>query len=82
MLRIAARTIGSPTYTEMIEEMDRELTKVVEDFDRAVGAEALRLANESSRHSFLNLSLVEPHSLVQSEQSESESNESEWSKSE
>ena len=62
--------------------MDRELTKVVEDFDRAVGVEALRLANESSRHSFLNLSLVEPHSLVQSEQSESESNESWWSKSE
>ena len=62
--------------------MDRELTKVVEDFDRAVGVEALRLANESSKHSFLNLSIVDPHGLVQSEQSESESNESEWSKSE
>ena len=76
MLRIIARTIGGPTYTEMIEEMDRELTKVVEDFDRAVGVEALRLANESSRHSFLNLSIVDPHGLVQSEQSESESSES------
>ncbi len=52
MLRIAARTIDGPAYREMIEEMDRELTKVVEDFDRAVGVEALRLANEISTHSF------------------------------
>ncbi len=52
MLRVAARTIGSPAYPEMIEEMDRELTKVVEDFDRAVGVEALRLANETSKPSF------------------------------
>ena len=29
----------------MIEEMDSELTKVIEDFDRAVNVEALRLAN-------------------------------------
>ena len=36
----------------MIEEMDRELTEVVEDFDRAVGVEALRLANEISKHPF------------------------------
>ena len=36
----------------MIEEMDRELAKVVEDFDRAVGVEALRLANEISKYSF------------------------------
>ena len=35
---------------EMIEEVDRELTKVVEDFDRAVGVEALRLANEISKY--------------------------------
>ena len=36
----------------MIEEIDRKLTEVVEDFDRAVGVEALRLANEISKHSF------------------------------
>ena len=36
----------------MIEEVDRELTRVIEDFDRAVNVEALRLANESSKLSF------------------------------
>ena len=49
---IAARTIGGPSYPEMIEEMDRELSKVIEDFDRAVTIEALRLANEASKLSF------------------------------
>ena len=49
---ITARKIGGPAYPEMIEEMDRELTKVIEDFDRAMNFEALRLANESSKFSF------------------------------
>ncbi len=52
MLMIAARTSGGPPYPEMIEEMDRELNNVIEDFDRAVYVEALRLANESSKLSF------------------------------
>ena len=30
--------------------MDRELTKVIEDFDRAVNVEALRLAKETGMH--------------------------------
>ena len=47
-----ARTIGGPAYPEMIEEMDRELTKVIEDFDRAMNFEALRLANETRKFSF------------------------------
>ena len=47
---IAARTIGGPAYPEMIEEVDRELTKVIEDFDRAMNFEAL--ANETSKLSF------------------------------
>ena len=42
MLIIAARTVGEPAYQEMIKEMDRELTKVVADFDRAVNVETLR----------------------------------------
>ena len=46
---IAARTSGGPAYAEMIEEMDRELNSVIEDFDRAVYVEALRLANETSK---------------------------------
>jgi len=52
MLTIAARTTGSPAYLEMIEAMERELTKVIEDFDRAVNVEALRLASETSKLSF------------------------------
>ena len=46
---IAARTSGGPAYPQMIEEMDKELSNVIEDFDRAVYVEALRLANESSK---------------------------------
>ena len=53
-LMIAARTIGGPAYPEMIEEMDKELTKVIEDFDCAVGVEALRLANETSKPSLFH----------------------------
>ena len=45
---IVARTIGSPAYLEMIEEIERELADVVDDFDRAMNFEALRLANETS----------------------------------
>ena len=30
--------------------MDRELAKVIEDFDRAVNVEALRLAKETGKH--------------------------------
>ena len=49
---IAARTIGGPAYPEMVEEIDRELSKVIEDFDRAMSFEALRLANETSKLPF------------------------------
>jgi len=49
---IAVRTIGGPSYLEMIEEMDKELTKVIDDFDRAMNFETLCLANETSKLSF------------------------------
>ena len=49
LLMIAARTIGGLAYPEMIQEIDRELNKVIEDFDRAVNVEALRLANDASK---------------------------------
>ena len=49
---IAARWTGSPAYPEMIEEVDRELTRLIEDFDRAVNLEALRIVNETSKLSF------------------------------
>ena len=45
----AARMISGTAYPEMIEEMDSELTKVIDDFDRALYAEALRLADETSK---------------------------------
>ncbi len=46
---IVARTIGGPAYPEMIKEMERELTEVIEDYNRAMNSEALRLANETSK---------------------------------
>ena len=46
-----ARTLGGPAYLETIEEMDKELTKTIEDFDRAVNVEALRLAKEAGKRS-------------------------------
>ena len=49
---ITVRTIGGPAYPEMIKEIDRELTKVIKDFDRAMNFEALHLANETSKRSF------------------------------
>jgi len=50
MLMNAARTVGGPAYQETIKEMDSELTKVIEDFDRVVNVEALRLAKEAGKH--------------------------------
>ena len=41
----AARTFNGPE----IEEMDRELTRVIEDFDRAVNVEALHRIRETSK---------------------------------
>ena len=43
--------VGGSVRSEAIEEMDRELTKVIEDFDRAVNVEALRLAKETGKRS-------------------------------
>ena len=52
MLMTVARTVSGLDYPEMIEEMGRELTKVIEEFDRAVDVEALRLAKKSGAYSF------------------------------
>ena len=46
-LMIATRPAGRPAYQETIEETDKMLTKAIDDFSRAVSAEALRLANET-----------------------------------
>ena len=49
MLMVAVRKIGGPSYPEMIEEMDRELSKILEDYDRAMNFEGLCVANETSK---------------------------------
>jgi len=47
----AARMVGGLDYLEKIEDADRELAKIIEEFDRAVDVEALRLARKSGKHS-------------------------------
>ena len=54
------RTVGGPSYPDMMEEMDGELTKIIGDFDRAMNFEALRIASETSELSFMSLSIVDP----------------------
>jgi len=39
--------VSRSVHPEAIEEMDRELTRVIEDFDRAMNVEALRLAKDT-----------------------------------
>ena len=46
---IAAK-MGGPAHLEKIEEVDKELTKVIEDFDLAVNTEALLLARALGKH--------------------------------
>jgi len=46
---IVERTLGGLVRPAKIEEMEEELTKVIEDFDRAVNVEALRLAKETNK---------------------------------
>ena len=50
VLIITARTVGGPAFPEKIEEMDRELTKVIDDFSHAVDVEALRLAKKNGKY--------------------------------
>ena len=59
MLIIAAGTAGRSAYQGEIIAIDGELTRVVEDFDRAVDIETLRhtkdlnlVTKETGKHSF------------------------------
>ena len=55
LLMMAERTLGGLVCPEEIEEMDKELTKVIEDFDCAVNVEALHAIQETSEQtSFSN----------------------------
>ena len=44
--------VGGSAYEETIEEMDRELKRVVADFDRAVNVKTLRRTKKTGEHSF------------------------------
>jgi hypothetical protein len=50
MLMFTGRTKGGRVLPE-IEEMESELTKVIEDFDRAVNVESLRSGKNIGKHS-------------------------------
>ena len=52
---ITERTLRGLAHLEKIEEMNTELTKVIEDFDRAVNVETLRLAKETSKYSLTSI---------------------------
>ena len=58
VLMITARTVGGPDHPEKMEEMDRELTKVIDDFNHAVDVEALRLAKKNGKHLFPYLVVI------------------------
>jgi len=47
---ITARMVGGSTYSEAIEEINRELTKVIEEFEHAVDVETLRFAKKTGKH--------------------------------
>ena len=50
---ITARTVGASTHPDQIDKMDRELTKVIEDFNHAVDAvdvEAPWLAKKNGKN--------------------------------
>ena len=53
VLTIAVRAVGGLVHPGAIEEIERDLTKVIEDFERAVDVEALRRMRDTGEHSFL-----------------------------
>ena len=50
VLMTTARRIGGQADPEKFEEMDRELTEAIGDFDHAVNVEALRLVKRNGKH--------------------------------
>ena len=52
VLIVVERTMSGLVHQERIEEMDRELNKVIEDFDRALNVESFRLNKENGKLSF------------------------------
>jgi len=54
LLIIVGRTLGGLVHPGKIEEIDEELTKVIEDFDRAVNVEALHVSKETSKQTLFS----------------------------
>ena len=52
-LMIAVRAVGGLVHPGAIEEIENDLTDVLEDFERAVDVKALRLIKETGEHLFL-----------------------------
>ena len=50
VLTIAARTVGGLVDPGTLEEIERDLSKVIEDFDRAVNVEALRRIKDTGEY--------------------------------
>ena len=55
MLMIAERALNGLAHPQRIEEMNKELNKVIEDFDRAMSVETLCLAKENSKYSLISI---------------------------
>ena len=56
VLIMAERTLSGVAHSGKLEEMDKELSKVIEDFDHAMNVEALHLAKETGKHSLFSQS--------------------------
>lgn len=53
VLMIAARTVSALTHPRTFKKIERDLTEVIEDFDRATNVEALRQIKETGGYLFL-----------------------------
>ena len=62
VLMIIARTVRGLVDPGMIAETERELAKVIEDFDRAMNVEILRSTKKTREHLFL--AVVHSHLLL------------------
>ena len=55
MLMTVERTLNVLAHPQRIEEMNEELNKVIEYFDRAMSVETFRLVKENSKHSLISI---------------------------
>ena len=51
VLMMAERMVGGPVRASKIEEMNRELAKVIKEFERAMSVETLYLAKKNGKYS-------------------------------